>query len=164
MIIGQRAIGARTASRHAEGPDARRPSSTVKTWLRSRPDCIIGDENDFNEIAGPLTILGLWAFSAVAATLSPEEAKAYIGETATVCGVVVSAEYERDEQSQPTLLDLGKPHPNAIFTAVIYRDHRQKFGTPEITLRGTRICVTGQIIDYQGKPEIVTTDPNQLAE
>jgi len=31
-------------------------------------------------------------------------------------GVVVSGEYE---QSQPTLLDLGKPSPDAIFTAVI---------------------------------------------
>jgi hypothetical protein len=61
-------------------------------------------------------------------------------------------------------LDLGKPHPNAIFTAAIYGDHRQKFGTPEISLRGKRICVTGQISDYQGKPEIVLTDPGQLAE
>jgi len=52
--------------------------------------------------------------------LSPEQAASRIGETATVCGVVVSAEYEANEQNQPTLLDLGKPHPNAIFTAVIY--------------------------------------------
>jgi hypothetical protein len=67
---------------------------------------------------------------------------------------------EANEQSQPTLLDVGKPHPNAIFKAVIYGDHRRKFGTPEITLRGKRICVTGQISDYQGKPEIVLTDPS----
>jgi len=61
--------------------------------------------------------------------LSPEQAAAHIGEAATVCGVVVSVEYEPNEQSQPTLLDLGKPHPNAIFTAVIYGDNRQKFGS-----------------------------------
>jgi DNA/RNA endonuclease YhcR with UshA esterase domain len=61
-------------------------------------------------------------------------------------------------------LDLGKAHPNAIFTAVIYGDNRQKFGTPEISLRGKRICVTGSISEYQGKPEIVLTGPNQLAE
>jgi hypothetical protein len=30
-----------------------------------------------------------------------------MGETATVCGVLVSAEYEADVQSQPTLLDMG---------------------------------------------------------
>jgi len=95
--------------------------------------------------------------------LSPEQAASHIGETATVCGMVASADYEANEQSQPTLLDLGKPHPNAIFT-VIYGENRAKFGTPETLLLGKRICVTGQISDYQGKPEIVLGDPNQLAQ
>lgn len=81
-----------------------------------------------------------------------------------MCGVVASAEYEPDVKSQPTLLDLGKPSPNAVFTAVIYGDHRAKFGTPEMALPGKRICVTGQISDYQGKPEIVLTDPSQLTQ
>ena len=62
----------------------------------------------------PVTLLvasaafGSWAFSATAAPLSPENAAGHIGETATVCGVVVAAKYEVDEQSQPTLLDLGR--------------------------------------------------------
>jgi hypothetical protein len=85
-------------------------------------------------------VFGLWAFPTTAATLSPEDAASHIGETATVCGVVASAEYEPDERSQPTLLDLGKAHPNAIFTAVIYGVDRQKFGTPETSLLGKRIC------------------------
>jgi len=75
-----------------------------------------------------------------------------------------SAEYEANEQNQPTLLDLGKPYPNAIFTAVIYRDNRQKFGAPETSLRSKRICVTGPISDHLGKPEIVLTNPSQLTE
>jgi hypothetical protein len=108
--------------------------------------------------------VGLWAYSADAADLRPEDATSHIGETATVCGVVASAEYEADAQSQPTLLDLGKPSPNAIFTAVVYGDNRPKFGTPETALRGKRICVTGQISDYHGKPEIVLTDPSQLTQ
>jgi DNA/RNA endonuclease YhcR with UshA esterase domain len=61
-------------------------------------------------------------------------------------------------------LDLGKAYPHAIFTAVIYGDNRSKFGTPETLLRGKRICVTGQISDYRGKPEIVLTDPSQLTQ
>jgi DNA/RNA endonuclease YhcR with UshA esterase domain len=104
-------------------------------------------------------ILGLWAFSTAAAPLSPEDAARHMRKTATVCGVVVSAEYEANEQNQPTLLDLGTPHPNAIFTAVIYGDNRARFGSPETSLPGKRICVTGQISDYQGKPEIVLTAP-----
>jgi len=108
-------------------------------------------------------VLGFWAFSAMAASLSPQDAAAYIGETATVCGVVASAEYEAHERNQP-LLNLGKPHPNAIFAAVIYDENRAKFGTPETSLRGKRICVTGEISDYQGKREIVLTEPSQLTQ
>ena len=109
-------------------------------------------------------VVGLWATSAGAADLRPEDAERHIGETATVCGVVASAVFEADAQDQPTLLDLGEPSRHALFTAVIYRDDRSKFGTPETSLSGKRICVTGQISDYRGKPEIVLTDPNQLTQ
>jgi DNA/RNA endonuclease YhcR with UshA esterase domain len=109
-------------------------------------------------------IFGSWAFSTIAAPLSPEDAAGHIGETATVCGVVASAEYEANVKAQPTLLDLGKPSPKAVFTAVIYGDNRAIFGTPETSLRGKRICVTGEISGYQGKPEIVLTEPSQLTQ
>ena len=72
--------------------------------------------------------------------------------------------FEAKVQDQPTLLDLGKPAPQAIFTAVIYGGDRPKFGTPETSLRGKRICVTGQISDYRGKPEIVLSNPSQLSQ
>jgi hypothetical protein len=35
---------------------------------------------------------------------------------------------------------------------------------PETSLGGKRICVSGQISDYDGKPEIVLTEPSQLAQ
>jgi hypothetical protein len=109
-------------------------------------------------------VIGLWAYSANAADLRPEDAASHIGETATVCGLVPSAKFEAHARAQPTLLDLGKSYPHAVFTAVIYGDHRSKFGTPETSLRGKRICVTGQISDYHGKPEIVVADPSQLTQ
>jgi DNA/RNA endonuclease YhcR with UshA esterase domain len=109
-------------------------------------------------------VVCLCAFSISAAPLNPEDAAGHIGETATVCGVVASAKYEANAKSQPTLLDLGRPYPHAVFTAVVYGDNRRKFGTPGTSLRGKRICVTGQISAYHGKPEIVLTDPSQLTE
>jgi hypothetical protein len=92
--------------------------------------------------------------------LTPEDAATHVGETATVCGVVASV------KSAPgsTFLDLGKPYPNEVFTAVILDYDRVKFGTPETTLRGKRVCVTGQIRDYRGEPEIILTDPSQLSQ
>jgi DNA/RNA endonuclease YhcR with UshA esterase domain len=47
---------------------------------------------------------------------------------------------------------------------VIYGENRAKFGTLETSLLGKRICVTGQISDYRGKPEIVLIKPNQLTQ
>jgi hypothetical protein len=51
----------------------------------------------------PLSVaFGLWAVSIKAAPLSPEEAAAYIGETATVCSVVVSIKFVTTSLSHPT--------------------------------------------------------------
>jgi hypothetical protein len=109
-------------------------------------------------------VVGLWACSACAANLHPEDAANHIGESATVCGVVASAKFEANARSHPTFLDLERPYPNAPFTAVIFGHDRPKFGAPETSLRGKRICVTGKISDYRGKPEIVLTDPSQLTQ
>jgi DNA/RNA endonuclease YhcR with UshA esterase domain len=101
----------------------------------------------------------LGAFSTNAATVvRAEDAGGHVGETATVCGIVASAKFAPGSHSQPTFLDLGKPYPNPAFTAVIFGDDRPKFGTPETTLRGKWVCVTGQIRDYRGKPEIILDD------
>jgi hypothetical protein len=107
--------------------------------------------------------LVVWAGAAYAAPLAPDETARHVGETATVCGVVASATYASSLNAQPTFLNLDKPYPDQIFTAVIFGRDRSKFGTPE-TLRGKEVCVTGEIRLYGGKPEIVLTDPKQLSE
>lgn len=109
-----------------------------------------------------LILLGLWALPAAAAELSPEEASKHLGETATVCGVVASARFLSGARSRPTLLNLGKPYPDKLFTATIFGDDRAKFGSPEKALLGKRICVSGAIKDFRGVPEIILSDPKQL--
>jgi hypothetical protein len=69
--------------------------------------------------------------------LSASEAKDHIGETATVCGDVVSTRYAASTKGQPTFLNLDKPYPNQIFTVLIWGSNRSKFGTPEVTTRGS---------------------------
>ena len=69
-------------------------------------------------------VFPLWATSAGVADWRPEDAKRHIGESATVCGVVASAKFEANAPAKPTLLDLGKRYPHAIFSAVIYGDNR----------------------------------------
>jgi hypothetical protein len=66
------------------------------------------------------TVLIFRATAAHAGTLSPEEAVRHVGENATVCGVVASTNYAARATSAPTFLDLGKPYPNQVFTAVTF--------------------------------------------
>jgi hypothetical protein len=93
--------------------------------------------------------------------LTAAEAKDHIGETATVCGEVVSARYAASTKGQPTFLNLDKPYPNQIFTVLIWGKNRSKFRTPESEYRGKRICVTGKITEYKSAAEIVANDPQQ---
>ncbi len=108
------------------------------------------------------TLLGLWAFSAGAASLSAADAASHVGEDAKVCGVVASAKFAVNSPAQTTLLNLDKPYPEQVFTVVIFGDDRPKFGAPETALQGKRICVSGVIQLYHEKPEIILKEPRQL--
>lgn len=94
--------------------------------------------------------------------LTAGEAKEHFGETATVCGQVVSTRYADSTKGQPTFLNLDKPYPNQVFTIVIWGDHRSKFGKPEDDYKEKRVCVSGKITAYAGLPEIVVEDPKQI--
>jgi hypothetical protein len=88
--------------------------------------------------------------------------KEHYGETATVCGDVVSTRYADSTKGQPTFLNLDRPYPNQVFTVVIWGNNRSKFGAPEDTYKSKRICVSGKITAYAGLPEIVADDPTQI--
>jgi hypothetical protein len=108
-------------------------------------------------------LAGLVALPAFAQKkLTASEAKEHYGETATVCGEVVSTRYADSTKGQPTFLNLDKPYPNQIFTVVIWGNNRSKFGTPENDYKGKRICASGKITAYAGLPEIVVDDPKQI--
>ncbi|HEV2172121.1 MAG TPA: hypothetical protein VGR71_01065, partial [Nitrospira sp.] len=103
-----------------------------------------------------IVIVVLTTLSALAEkTLTATEAKNHIGEQATVCGKVVSTRYAESSRGSPTFLNLDEPYPNQVFTILIWGSDRSKFGDPETSYRGKRICVTGKISDYKGGPEIV---------
>ena len=95
-------------------------------------------------------------------TLTATEAKDHIGEQVIVCGKVVSARYAENSRGRPTFLNFDQPYPNQVFTLLIWGSDRSKFGDPEMSYRGKRICVTGKISDYKGVPEIVANAPSQV--
>jgi hypothetical protein len=122
-----------------------------------------GENVNRYKIAGiVLALVAQVAAAQTTGTLTPQQAAAHIGETATVCGIVASTNYASRSKREPTYLNFERPFPNQIFTVLIWGSDRPKFGEPENKLMGKRVCATGIIKEYRGKPEIVATDPRQL--
>ena len=63
----------------------------------------------------------------------------------------------------PTFLNLDKPHPDKVFTVIIWARNLTKFEKPpHEAYTGKRICVTGLIELHKGFPEIEVRDPSQI--
>lgn len=95
-------------------------------------------------------------------SVAPVDAIHFVGQVATVCGVVASAKYASQANGQPTFLNLDKPYPDHVFTAVIWGRDRQAFSYNPESLAARRICVTGAVRLYRSKPEIVVSQSNQI--
>ena len=103
------------------------------------------------------------AFSAD--SISPEEAINHVGQQAIVCGTVASTHYSYRSKGQPPFLNLNKPYPHHIFTALIWGSDRSKFhDAPEKYYKNKRICVSGLIEQYEGISEIIVRNPGQMEE
>lgn len=113
-----------------------------------------------------LLILLVLVFAAVCqgvpATLTPEEAKNHIGENATVCGVVAGTHYAENSHGAPTFVNLGAPYPKQPFTILIWGEDLSKFNPKPSSWEGKRVCATGTITSYQGRPEIVAKEGAQV--
>ena len=96
-------------------------------------------------------------------TVAVEEAGDHVGEAVRVCGAVADASYVPGVEGRPTFLNFGAPHPEAIFTVVIWEEARARFAAPpEDLYAGRRICVRGRIERHEGTPQIVVASPEQV--
>ena len=60
-----------------------------------------------------------------------------------------------------TFLDFCEDYHNCPFTSVIFSSDKSKFGDLD-SLVGRQIEIRGPITVYQGKPEIIIRDPEQI--
>ncbi len=85
------------------------------------------------------------------------DAKKYIGKKAIVEGKVV----EIKNITKAIFLNFERPYPNQCFTAVIFASKFSLF--PNVySYKGKLVRVDGIIKEYNGKPEIILEDPNQI--
>jgi hypothetical protein len=66
--------------------------------------------------------------------------------------------YSARTMGEMTLVNLGAAYPDQLLTLVLREGAKDKFKD----LEGKVITVTGKVIDYKGKPEIIVTDEQQL--
>jgi hypothetical protein len=78
----------------------------------------------------------------------------FVGKTVTVSGKVYSS---RDIGSM-VLVNLGAAYPNQLLTVAL-KGKAKEFGAQ---LADKVITVTGEVIDYKGKPEIIVTAESQV--
>ncbi len=64
--------------------------------------------------------------------------------------------------SGTVFLDFCASYKDCPFSGVIFADDAKKFGDLS-RYAGSAVTVTGKITSYQGKAEIVLTEPGQLA-
>ncbi|EHQ27280.1 hypothetical protein [Mucilaginibacter paludis] len=94
-------------------------------------------------------------------TIDAKDAAKHIGEKVTICDKIYGGKFLSG--GGITLLDLGAAHPNELLTLLIKGDDRKKFkDAPEVAFKNKAVCVTGTVIDYKGKPEIVITEADQI--
>jgi hypothetical protein len=87
-------------------------------------------------------------------TISVQDAAQHYNEYVNVCAKV----YGIKALDNLTLVNLGAAYPNQPLTIVL-RDAAREIGP---SLEGKNICVTGTVVAYREKPEIVVTDPKSI--
>lgn len=91
-----------------------------------------------------------------------EEISKHIGDSVTVCGLVADMRYFENSKNRPTLLNIGARHPDAPLTVVIWGTVRDIFPSKIEDYLNKNICITGRVILYKEKPEIIIDKPEQI--
>ncbi len=95
--------------------------------------------------------------NAIPLTIGTAQASACIGKQVTVTGVVAQV----SARPSLTFLNFDQPYPSNRFTAIIRSSHTNGFENLS-ALKGKAVSVTGQVINYNGKPEMELTNKSQF--
>ena len=110
-----------------------------------------------------LAILGLTLAAQAQLPIKMEDLSKHIGDSVTVCTKIYGGIYLDHSKGTPTLLNAGGAYPNAPLTVLLWSDARAQFKeAPETFFKDKDVCITGKLILYKDKPEIVVYEEKQL--
>lgn len=111
----------------------------------------ITEEKDFNELTPEDVELGV---------IGACNAGNHIGEEKIIEGRIVDTYRSK---TNTIFLNFEKPYPNHCFTAVIFSSDIYKFPeNPEDYYYGKTVRISGEIKEYEGKPEIILKSVGQI--
>jgi len=89
------------------------------------------------------------------------QAKYHIGQSATICGTVVST--RRTQKANAVYLNMDRNHPNQEFYATIWDYNGPNFHYDPVTyLLNKKVCVTGKVTMYNDIPRISVNNENEI--
>jgi hypothetical protein len=95
-------------------------------------------------------------------TVKIDELDKHIGETVKVCTKIFGTK-QLSSGGKPTFLNAGGAYPNSPLTILIWGDNLKNFkNNPEKFYDGKNICVTGKLILYKEKPEIIISKEEEI--
>ena len=95
-------------------------------------------------------------------SIALEDVSKHIDDSVIVCGKVADMRYFETSKNKPTFLNIGAKYPNQQLTLVIWETVRTQFTGKVEDLYNKDVCITGRIILYKGKPEIIIEKPEQI--
>lgn len=98
--------------------------------------------------------------SALAQSITAQDAVQHVGEFARVSGTV--SQVSHDDRSGVTFVNMGGSYPNQVFTGVIFPDNLSQFEGID-ALEGSVVAISGTIKLYKGKAQIILEDGNQIS-
>lgn len=94
-------------------------------------------------------------------TLNSLEADLFMDKKACVCGMVVST---RKTNGGSVFFNFDAKFPNHTFSGSVWASNIKNFSyDPEIEFLGKKICITGKITDYKGKPTMTVEHEKKVA-
>ena len=108
-----------------------------------------------------LTAFTYPAFSQSTDSIPAKEASQHYNESIKIYGIVSGGRWI--EKSFMTLINVDGNYPNHALTIMIKDIDRKKFSyAPETFLKGKKIVVSGKVVEFKGKPEVIVTEPGQI--
>jgi micrococcal nuclease len=91
--------------------------------------------------------------------VSVDSVTSHIGEKVVVCAKVFGVK----SLEKITFINLGAAYPSSPLTVVIFAKDIINFKeAPPAMYKSKKICVTGKLQDYKGKPQIVVSKPDVI--